>query len=54
MQYPDNVNYWKEVAEKHSSALAEAIEKINYLEDIINNTFDSFEEIYRKSGRTLP
>lgn len=27
MLYLDDVNYWKEVTEKHSNALAEAIEK---------------------------
>lgn len=26
MPYPDDVNYWKEVAEKYSDALAEMVE----------------------------
>jgi len=64
MLYPDDVNYWREVAEKHvervkdledelismTENFVEANEKIEDLQDKINTMTNGFKHIYEKAG----
>lgn len=45
MLYPDDVNYWKEVAEKYSDALAEMVEAKDELKEELETMREEWSDM---------
>lgn len=44
MQYPDDVNYWKEIAEKRLETNIKLEEQVEELQGVIADIADAFQE----------